>query len=307
MMSPHIARYRLKRLMKNDCLFSSRCPFAIPAWLLSWVLLTGSWAGAQNFVRNPDFEQPLRPDNWSIVYVGASSESDFYMHGRTTLAHRDKVFGTWDGNYFGLHFRPYTDSPMEAYATQTVSNLTAGTTYTVTAWMTQFQGDIVDASQVYMQAIGGSTASTPYILGFTHLDQTDTNGWRGHSVNVTANSRGQIEVRLRYKKPGYTSNQKWLSAIDAFYDHVSVMPLVPTLLPAPQILALTVTNQTATLKWTTVMNNTYNIEVSPDFASWSKFKTNLVATGTNLTCNGALTADPVIPQFFRVVSYDYVP
>jgi hypothetical protein len=293
--------------MKNVFLFSSRCPLATHRWLLSLALLTGSWAGAQNFVRNPDFERPLGPDNWNIVYVGASSESDFYMHGRTTIAHRDKVFGTWDGNYFGLHFRPYTDAPMEAYATQIVSNLTAGVTYTVTAWMTQFQADNINNSDVYMQAIGGTTASTPNVYGYLHSGNTDYNGWLSYSVNVTANSSGQIEVRLRYKKNSYTSGQKWLSAIDAFYDHVSVMPLVPTPLPPPQILSLTVTNQSAAFNWSTAMNNSYDIEVSPDLASWSKFKTNLVATGTNLTFTGTLSADPALPQFFRILSRNYVP
>jgi hypothetical protein len=259
-------------------------------------------------VRNPDFEQPLGLDNWQIVYVGASSESDFYLHGRTTLAHRDRIFGTWEGNYFGLHFRPYTDNLMEAYATQTVSNLTAGATYTVTAWMTQFEPDQVLKSDVYMQAIGGTTASTPYIYGYTHIPGGgDTNGWRGHSVNVTANSSGQIEVRLRYKKSSLTSGAKWISAIDAFYDHVSVMPQVPTPLPAPVVLSFGVTNQMATFKWTTVMNNTYNIEVSEDFATWSKFKASLMATGTNLTYTGPVTFDPTVPQFFRIVSFNYVP
>jgi len=215
-----------KTVMKRNAVLSSRCQLATQGCLLILVLLTGVMVQAQptNYVRNPDFEKPLGPDNWQIVYVGASSESDFYLHGRTTLAHRDKVFGTWDGNYFGLHFRPYTDAPVEAYATQTVSNLTAGATYTVTAWMTQFQCDLVDKNQVYLQAIGATTAATDYVYGYTHCGQTDTNGWRALSVNVPATANGTIEVRLRYKKVASTANQKWLSALDAFYDEVSVTP-----------------------------------------------------------------------------------
>jgi len=215
----------MKKVMKKTFSFLSRYQTATQGWLLGLALLTGTVACAQtNYVRNPDFERPLGPDNWQIVYVGASSESDFFIHGRTTLAHRDKVFGTWDGNYFGLHFRPYTDAPMEAYATQVVSNLTAGTTYTVTAWMTQFQCDLVGSSQVWMEAIGATTASTPYVYGYLHCANTDNNGWASYSLNVPATAGGTIEVRLHYKKPAYTANRKWLSALDAFYDEVSVTP-----------------------------------------------------------------------------------
>lgn len=211
--------------MKNTFLFSSRYQLAARGWLFGLVWLTAVMVSAQtNYVRNPDFERPLGPDNWQIVYVGNSSASDFMIHGRSTLAHRDKVFGAWDGNYFGLQFKPYTDAPMEAYATQVVSNLTAGATYTVTAWMTQFQCDLVAKSQVYMQAIGMTSASTPYVVGYIHCGTESTNGWAAYSVNVKATVNGTIEVRLYYNKPSYTANRKWLSALDAFYDDVSVTP-----------------------------------------------------------------------------------
>jgi len=211
--------------MKNTFLSSSRYQLAARGWLFGLALLTGVVASAQtNYVRNPDFEQPLGPDNWQIVYVGTSSESDFWMHGRTTLAHRDKVFGTWDGNYFGLHFRPYTDAPVEAYATQVVSNLTAGATYTVSAWMTQFQCDQVTKQDVYMEAIGATSASTDMIRSYIHCVNEDTNGWVNASVNVPATANGTIEVRLHYSKPAFTASRKWLSALDGFYDEVSVTP-----------------------------------------------------------------------------------
>ena len=313
MHNPPIARCRMKKFMKNKPLFSTRCPLAANRWLLSLALLAGSWAGAQNFVRNPDFEQPIGPDNWNIVYVGASSASDFYIHGRTTWAHRDKVFGTWEGNYFGLHFRPYTDSLMEAYASQVVSNLTPSVTYVVTAWPVLFYEAGVVKVRMWLEALGaGAPASSPYAGGWLRNDADtgagyETNGWRGMSVTQTASPAGTIEVRLHYNKFASTANQKWLSALDGFFDHVSVMPLVPTLLPPPTILSMAVTNETVAFKWSTIMNNTYDIEVSPDLASWSKFKTNLVATGSSLTCIGALTGDPAAPQFFRVASRDYVP
>jgi hypothetical protein len=293
--------------MKNVSLFSPRSPLAARGWLLSLALLTGSWAGAQNFVRNPDFESPLGPDNWTIVYVSSSSESDFMIHGRSTLAHRDKVYQTWDGNYFGLHFRPYTQGLMEAYATQTVTNLTPGSYYVVSAWMVQFQSDYIPKMNMWLEAVGASgTAPSSYVTNYCY--QND--GWRKFSVVNKATASGQIEVRLRFKVISGTasghSSPKWMSE-DAFYDHVSVMPQVPTPLAQPLILSYSFTNQTASLKWTTIMNNTYDVQVSSDLASWSNFKTNLVATGTNLTYSGALTASPALPQFFRIVPHDYVP
>jgi hypothetical protein len=66
------------------------------------------------------------------------------------------------------------------------------------------------------------------------------------------------------------------------------------------------------LKWTTIMNNTYNVEVcsdlmSEDYAKWRNFKTNMMATGTNLTASGAVNPDPAIPQFYRIKSFNWVP
>lgn len=84
------------------------------------------------------------------------------------------------------------------------------------------------------------------------------------------------------------------------------MPLVPTN-PQPQILSCNFTNQSAAFKWTTVMNNRYDIEVSSDLASWSKLQTNLVATGTSLTYTKSLGAAAGTPQFFRIASFNYVP
>jgi hypothetical protein len=293
--------------MKNVSLFSARRSLATPGWLLSLALFTGGWAGAQNFVRNPDFNSPLGPDNWTIVYPNNSQESDFFIHGRTTLAHHEKVYGAaWEGNFFGGHFRPYTDAPMEAYFTQIVSGLQPGSNYVVSAWMAQFDSAFITKVYAWLEALGGTnglvSTVTPYVTGYT----LNNDGWARYSVTNTASPSGQIEVRLHFWKWTFTNKQKWIS-IDAFYDQVSVMPLIQTPLPAPQILSLTVTNQTAAFNWSTIMNNTYDIQVSSNLVSWAPFRTNLCAMGTSLTCTGNLLAAPGVPQFFRVVSYNYVP
>ena len=91
--------------------------------LLGLLLLTWASASAQNFLKNPDFEQPLGPDNWTVVYTGVPTSdggvnaptncgpNDFMVAGRTTIAHKDLVPGTWDGepyywSKFGGHFAP---------------------------------------------------------------------------------------------------------------------------------------------------------------------------------------------------------
>src|SRR5512141_2809238 len=90
------------------------CPPAAFGLMLGLVLLTTGTAAARNFVKNPGFEEPLAPDNWSVVYDNCDSW-DFLVAGRTTMANKDVVPGTWDAdppgstNYLsrlGGHFAP---------------------------------------------------------------------------------------------------------------------------------------------------------------------------------------------------------
>jgi len=126
-----------------------------------------------------------------------------------------------------------------------------------------------------------------------------------YAVTNTASASGQIEVRLHFNKNTWTSLQ-W-PYIRAYYDHVAVM--LPGQTPAPfRMVALTVTNQTAvTFRWETVMNNTYDLEASSNLGSWSKFHSDLLATGTSLTFSTNVAAAPGVPRFFRSLSHNYVP
>src|SRR5690242_1192359 len=116
------------------------------AWLALclWGLLLP--AHSQNLIKNGDFEEPLGPDNWTVAYTNVLNSGvanppsgcgpeDFMVQDRTTLAHRDRVTGVWDGNYLGANFRPNSDWLMHAYFKQTVTNLIPGSNYIVTAWM----------------------------------------------------------------------------------------------------------------------------------------------------------------------------
>lgn len=265
---------------------------------------------AQNFVRNPDFEEPLSTNNWTVVYV-YGGPPDFSIHDRTTIAHKDKVPGTWDGdpNYldvYGAEFQPYHDSKMHAYFKQVVTGLQASSNYVISCWMVQFLDIYTDKVQVYMETFGGpagtTSKATPNVYKFCN---NNPSGWAKYSVTNTASNSGQIEVQLHFNKDKFTT-LAW-EYIRAYYDHVSVMPLGQS--PPPfKMLSLIVTNpNAATFDWETSMNNTYDLESATTLGSWSKFRTDLLAKGTNLTFTTNLSLGPGTRQFFRVQSHNYVP
>jgi hypothetical protein len=273
------------------------------------ILACGSTRG-QNYVRNPDFEQPLGTNNWTVVYV-YGGPSDFSVHDRTTIAHKDKVPGTWDGdpNYldvYGAEFSPYHDGKMWAYFKQTITGLTAGASYVVSSWIVQFEAKYTNTVQVYLEALGGPggtlSRTTPNVYKACN---NKPQNWAMYSVTNTASNRGELEVRLHFNKDKWTT-LAW-QYIRAYYDHVAVM--LPGQAPAPfRLTSLAVTNQTVlTLKWDTVMNNTYDVETSSNFGSWSKLCSDLLATGTSLTFTTNCTTVPRRLQSVRVLSRNYVP
>jgi hypothetical protein len=278
-----------------------RCQSVPRSLLLGLALLAAGLANAQNFVKNPDFEEPLGPDNWTIVYApvinstvngngSLASRMDFLVAGRTTMAHKDMVSGAWDGNYiqgtdntdcwskFGGHFAPNHTWVMHAYFRQVVTNLAPFAQYAVTAWMVQYGGH-EDAAQVYMEAIGGAggtvSRNTEYVT-----ENAKTGGpaaWKPYTVTNTASSSGQIEIRLHYNKKqavGDADSNYWeYKNQNAFYDHVSVIRAGQTeYMPPYKILAFARTNQDITLQWQTVMNHRYRLQASTNVSdpnSWA--------------------------------------
>ncbi len=343
--------------MKSKLMLSSPCRIAAQALLVGLALLTWGSASAQNFLKNPDFEQELGPDNWTVVYAGIANPvtlswpftcgpNDFEVKGRTRHGHKDKVPGTWDGefgglkhywNKFGGHFRAGHDWLMHAYFKQVVTGLQPGSNYTVSCWMTQFEGP-ANKAQLYLEALGGpdGTTSQSYPSATTLALTTDegylTNSawnnptnWAFCVVTNTASNLGQIEVRLHYNKRASTSAEKWRN-MDAFYDHAAVM-LTGDQPPPPdfKIISLAESNQDLTFKWETVMNNSYRIQVSSDLSdpySWKTFlgpypwqDPDFLATGTNFTFTTNVIAnsignpnyDPGLPLFFRIFSQTNQP
>jgi hypothetical protein len=280
-----------------------RCRFSPRSLLVGLALLAAGWASAQNFVKNPDFEEELGPDNWTIVYApvtdsgvngngSLASRMDFLVAGRTTMAHKDlykPYSGVWDGDptywsKFGGHFAPNHSWVMHAYFKQVVTNLAPLGKYRVSAWMTQF-GAHMEAAQVYMEVLGGVAGNisqkTPFVFDNS---QNNPSGWKRYVIPTnTASSSGQLEIRLHYNKNknvGDADHNYWeYRNQNAFYDHVAVVPVGQSEDATPyKIESLTLENQTPTIKFQTVSNNIYamnyagqldplivtNIDVDPD-------------------------------------------
>ncbi len=251
------------------------------------VLFTTNLCLAQNFVKNPDFEEPLGPDNWTIVYVYPSGPCDFLVAGRTTTASKDIVPGTWDGgvggstnywNKFGGHFMPNHVNKVHAYFRQVVSGLQPGARYACSAWMVQSarSGNANHLADEYMETIGTSTLRTASVTA--NADGTYGSGptaWARYTLTNTANASGQIELRLHYDKTAtisYANNPWEYRNCNGFFDRVSVVPEGQTEYQPPYaIVSIGRTGPDVMLQWETVMNNRYRIQASTnvsDPASW---------------------------------------
>jgi hypothetical protein len=329
--------------MKIKTFLRSRPQAAAPL-LLGLALLVPPPAAAQNFVRNPDFEEPLGPDNWTVEYAAVTGgnviaanrptncgPNDFLIKGRTCIAHRNlgvPSSGTWDGaptywNKFGAHLMPNHTWVCHAYFKQVVTNLTPGASYTISAWMTQF-GKTTKAD-VYLEALGGLGARRT--VSVVNDAKNNPAGWQPYAVTNTADANGQIEVRLHMNKNMTDVSSLWsYREINAFFDHVAVMPEGQTESPMPeyQIVAFARSNQDLTLTWETLMNNRYRLQYSTnlsDPAAWAWVErspyldTNFFATGPTFTFQTNLASlfafNPAVdleaPLFFRIHSTSFKP
>jgi len=207
---------------------------AIQRLLLSFVLLGATTAPARNYVQNGDFESPLGPDNWTVVYDNCG-RYDFLVAGRTTMAHKDAIPGMWDAdppgsnNYLsrlGGHFAPnYCNGLMHAYFKQVVKGLVPGREYICSAFMAQYtrNDNYLARSQVYLEALGGNNLSVSRkTVNVTENVNNNPSGYKQYVVTNTANQNGQIELRLHYAFV-QTIAQTWeYRNINAYYDDVEV-------------------------------------------------------------------------------------
>jgi len=286
-------------------------------------------ASAQNFVKNPDFEEPLGTNpsnNWTVVYDNCDPW-DFLIADRSTMAHKDIIPGTWDGdpaytgsNYWsrlGGHFAPnYCNAMPHAYFRQVITGLPPLSSYECSAWMIQMTRNErwLDLAQVYMEVLGGAAGNvsrkTPYV---TANANNNPQGWQRYVVTNTASTSGKIEIRLHYKVIATTAQIWEYRNMNAFYDHVAVVPLGGQAEPTPpyKFDSLTVENQTATFRCGgTVFNHIYGIQVTSDPVSgtnWNWAKLFMVGSGphliTDLPITTNVTGSPVCFRLQRIWPY----
>jgi len=217
--------------------FSHICQAASLGLLLGLAWPTAGTAAALNLVKNPSFEQPLGPDNWTVVYDNCGP-FDFLVAGRTTMANKDAVPGTWDAdppgstNYLskqGGHFAPnYCNGLMHGYFKQVIAGLKPGREYNCSAWMVQYtrNDNYLSRSEVYMEVLGGpNLAVSKRTQNVMENANNNPAGWKQYALTNTASQNGEIEIRLHYAFIR-TIAQIWeYRNINAFYDDVEVQPV----------------------------------------------------------------------------------
>ncbi len=193
--------------------------------LLGCLLPLCHLSGGENLLQNPDFQQPLGTNNWTVEYI-YGGPPDFSVQDRTTIAHKDKVPGIWDGapqylDVYGAEFQPYHDGLMHAYFKQVVSGLKPGSNYVASCWITHFDAKFTSKALVYLEAMGGSAGTvsrtSPYVTSYCNKNPGN---WTHCLVTNTASANGQIEVRLHFKKHKYT-HLEW-HYIRAYYDQAAL-------------------------------------------------------------------------------------
>ena len=331
--------------MKNKLLFLSRCQIATLGWLASLALLTPGSGSAQNFVRNPGFEEEIGPDNWTVAYtnvtaggtgIGAANRptnscpSDFKVKGRTCISHKNLLAPTgdaWDGyqggcywNKMGAHLMANHTWGAHAYFTQVVTNLTPNASYHVSAWIAMYRR--TDKTDTYLEALGGlGSRRTVNVTANVDGSGNHTN-WQSYAVTNTANASGQIEVRLHMHK--WSTIGSWsYREVNAFFDDVVVRPVGQAPYPPSYVdVAMARTNQEITLTWSTIMNNQYRLQCTTndlDPNSWSFVQFDPCVDPT-FFANGPITTfktnvvrflsyDPLIdpngPLYFRTYATSY--
>ncbi len=229
---------------------------------LGCALVLAVSAGAQNLVKNPGFESPIGTNdfgnakgganfplgastggeawdpswkatwNWMIAYPWGGP-SDFELKDRCTTVRGGSA------NYWSARFRPAHDKWAHAYYTQTITNLQAGHSYTVSGWMMEDRWKGVtdpkrEEMQVYLEAIGGR--GTPTADGRSSVvavatDQSNldapytypSTSWLQFTNQQTPAADGTIEIRLQYNKPSWCLFDK-LELMGAYFDDISLTP-----------------------------------------------------------------------------------
>lgn len=217
----------------------SRLKPAIARLFLGLILLLCASAGAQNLLKNGDFEQPLGATNWTVKYLfGGTNEFEIQdrIRGASMYSQASAT------RFFGGCFRPKTLKLGHAYFTQTVTNLNPGHVYHYVGnmredWWKAPDDALRNKFLVYMEVIGGQGTPLPdgrfsmiATNNFTDsAGNADTNIdapytyatgiWRPFYAQQIPDANRKIEVRIHYNKIDFAIYDKtWTSAAE--YDDI---------------------------------------------------------------------------------------
>ncbi len=196
--------------------------------LLGVVMLLGGSAGAQNLLRNGDFESPLTTNDWVVQFSapGIPSTDAYGGPGDFAIADRTTEGSRVVGGY-GAHFRSRTDWTTKAYFTQTVNGLTPGANYHLTGNMKITNNDVTNFL-AFFEAVGGTGTPTQDGRFSMRTPYATTNKTQiQYTLDQTPDSQGKIEVRLRFLKfamtPGAISYPKFVQ-YSVFFDDFTLTP-----------------------------------------------------------------------------------
>jgi len=262
--------------MKLKLLLSATNRIILQGHFLGISMFLGASASAQpgNLVYNPGFELPFGTNgatcnafgganlplglttgtniydpawkttgNWMIAYTWGGPD-DFEIKDRGTYVHGQTINGP---NYFSACLRPGQEKWMHAYYTQTITNLQAAYSYSVSGWMMEdrWKGPASDDArrfelQVYIEAIGGEGEPTPdgraSVLCRATVDPLTldnplpdypgaypSTSWLQFTNHQTPDTNGEIEIRLHVNKPGWVIWDK-LEKEAGYFDDIALLP-----------------------------------------------------------------------------------
>jgi hypothetical protein len=229
--------------MSGSRLWCRGCVAVFQALLLTFALLHRPCLGAENLLKNPEFELPLGPTNWTVGFL-RGGPPDFEIQDRTTAGSRG-----WDYGDFGAELRPFHNKLAHAFFTQTVTNLQPDHLYTVKGWMSEdwwtapsgstpydpVANGVRNQFLVYIGAIGGRGSPMPdgrYSLLATNPTPVYTNAdvaiyatsaWCEYRTQQTPDTNGRIEIRLHLDKLSWALTY-YLPVMNAYFDSISLTP-----------------------------------------------------------------------------------
>jgi hypothetical protein len=210
----------MKTITQNMFLRSSSYRAVAWGWFLGLACLLGVSAGAQELLKNGNFEAPFPVSDptagWALVYVDGGP-GDFAIAGQTTEA------STAKGGR-GAHLRPNNYNYAHAYFKQIVNTgITNGGRYTLSIQKMLAGFKYADEGppyklRVYMCAISG-TSSNAVSGSTTNIP---------YSLIVTGSPSRQIEVQLHMAKDwmaAEVANDMKHAKCSGWFDDISLTPI----------------------------------------------------------------------------------